>query len=200
MIREWLHWLWTNEDGFFGIGQGPSGRQFEQYGLLSGAEKFGFGEGEKDILSADAFNQALLSGDPAKLSQVLGPLFSTANKQSQERMKTASEFGNRGGGTNAAMQTINESTLGDIRGAIANLTGNAASNLASTGSGLLSAGISAGGAAASEADLMQHESAAKWNDIFASIGNIAKLFGGLKGIKGTTTGDVLSGVGGVLQS
>ena len=101
MLKRWLWYLWFNEDGFFGIGQGPSGAEKQQYGIMSNLENFGISRGEKDITQAQDFWSAILSGDPTQISKVLGPEISAVNKQTQEAKKTASEFGNRGGGTNA---------------------------------------------------------------------------------------------------
>ena len=93
----------------FGIGFGPSSQEKNQYGETGALANFATGEGEKDILASDNFWQAILSGDPSKISQVLGPQISGINKRAQQQKKTAGEFGNRGGGTNAGMQMARES-------------------------------------------------------------------------------------------
>jgi hypothetical protein len=197
-VREWLVYLWENENGFFGIGQGPSGEQKQQYGELTNLEKFGISTGEKDISKASDFWSSILSGDPTQISKVLGPAISTVNKQGQEQKKTLAEFGNRGGGTNAAAQNIDDKSLAAIRSMISNLTGAGAGALGSLGGGLLSTGLGAGEAATSEANVIQQENAAKWNDIFNSIAEIAGVAGGF--FKAGSTGRKLGeGIGGILQ-
>jgi hypothetical protein len=198
-VREWLVYLWENENGFFGIGQGPSRQQQEQYGEMSNLEKFGISTGEKDISKASDFWSSILSGDPTQISKVLGPQISAINKQGQEQKKTASEFGNRGGGTNAFMQTADDRSLAAIRSMISNLTGAGASALGSLGGGLLSVGESAGTAAFSEASTIQQLNQQKWGDIFNSIGEIAGVAGGFfaPGSLGRKLG---TGIGGILQS
>src|ERR1700726_4264899 len=101
MFKLWLRYLWENEDGFFGIGMGPSGAQKADAGALGAIGNFGTSEGEADIGASDKFWQAILSGDPGQIARVLGPEISAVNKQGQQAKKTASEFGTRSGGTNA---------------------------------------------------------------------------------------------------
>ena len=177
-MRKWLAYLWFNEDGFFGIGQGSSGAERQQYAQMSNLENFGISRGEKDITQAQDFWSAILSGDPTQISKVLGPEISAVNKQTQEAKKTASEFANRGGGTNAAMQTLDDKSVAAVRSMISNLTGSAAGALGSGGAGLLGLGESAGTAAFGEAQTMQQQDAAKWNDIFKSIADVAGVAGG----------------------
>ena len=193
MLKRWLGYLWFNEDGFFGIGQGPSGAEKQQYGIMSNLENFGISRGEKDITQAQDFWSAILSGDPTQISKVLGPEISAVNKQTQEAKKTASEFGNRGGGTNAAMQTLDDKSVAAVRSMISNLTGSAAGALGSGGAGLLGMGESAGTAAFGEAQTMQQQQAAMWNDIFKSISKVATVAGGL--MPAGMAGDIVSGIG-----
>lgn len=172
-ILRWLRYLWSNEDGFFGIGMGPSSQEKQQYAGLAGIANFGTSQGEGDILAADNFWKAILSGDPTQMSKVLGPEFSGINKRGQESKKTASEFGNRGGGTNAGMQMTDDKTRSSIDELISNLTGHAASALGASGSGLLSVGASAHDAAFSQANTMQQQRLAQLNDLFKSIASVA---------------------------
>jgi hypothetical protein len=157
----------------FGIGQGPSKQEKQQYGEISALSNFASSQGQSDILKSDNFWKAILSGDPTQLSKVLGPEFSAINKQGQQKKKTASEFGNRSGGVNAEMQMADDSTRTSIDQMIANLTGNAASALGASGQSLLSAGFSGHEAAFSEADTIQKQHAAQMNDLFNSIAEVA---------------------------
>jgi len=184
---------------FFGIGAGPSGKQEQQYGEITNLENFGISQGEKNLSKASDFWGSILSGDPTQISKVLGPDISAVNKQGQERKKTMAEFGNRSGGTNAAAQTVDDKSVAAIRTMISNLTGTAAGALSSIGGAELSAGGSAASQASSEADTLQRENAAKWNDIFNSIGEIAGVAGGFfkSGSMGRKIGE---GIGGVMQS
>ena len=172
----WLRYLWENEDGFFGIGAGPTSEEKSQYRDLAGAAKFATGQGEGDILSADNFWKAILSGDPSKISTVLGPLTSGINKRAQQQKKTAAEFGTRNGGTAAAQQEAGDQVRSEYDTIISGLTGQAASALGASGSSLLAAGVSAHEGAFSEANTIQQQHAAQLNDIFKSITSIAAAF------------------------
>jgi hypothetical protein len=158
---------------FFGIGTGPSSQEKSLEAALASAGNFGIGEGEKDILASDNFWKAILSGDPGQIAKVMGPEMSAANKKGQESKKTASEFGNRGGGTNAGAQMTDDKTRSTIDQMISQLTGSAASNLSSSGHGLLNAGIGANQAAFSAAQTIHDQNSAKWNDIFKSAATVA---------------------------
>jgi len=199
MLKTWLRYLWENQDGFFGIGMGPSRQEQDQYGLLSGAGKFGIGTGESDVLKASNFWSAILSGDMSKISGVLGPELSAINKQGQERKKTMSEFGSRSGGVNATAGAIDTNVLSSIRGMISGLTGGAASSLGSMGTSLFGQGIGATGEAFGEAKTMHDQDQQKWADIFQSIASIAGTVGGFFPA-GSMMRKVGQGVGGVIQS
>jgi hypothetical protein len=182
MLKQWLRYLWKNEDGFFGIGFGPSGNEKTQYSDIAALSNFATSQGEGDILASDNFWKAILSGDMGQISKVLGPEMSAVNKQGQQAKKTASEFGNRGGGTNAFMQTTDDTTRSSIDSMISKLTGTAAGALGSSGSGLLSTGLSGHEAGFNAATTMQKQNQAKWEDIFNSISQI------VSGVAGGTGG------------
>ncbi len=173
-----LRYLWENEDGFFGIGMAPTSEEKGLLRNLTGTSNFATGEGEGDIKLADNFWKSILSGDPNKISQVLGPQTSSINKQAQQEKKTLSEFGNRGGGTNAAAQGINDSVRTSYQSLLSGLTSGAAGALGSSGSSLLSQGIGANEGAFQEADVIHGQHAAQLNDIFKSISEIAGAFAG----------------------
>lgn len=111
-----------------------------QFGNISG---FGVGQGENDINAAGGFWNSILSGDPTKIGQVLGPQIAAIQGQGQQQKQTLGQFGNRSGGTNATQQTIGDTTRSNVNKLIGSLTGSAASNLGSMGENLLSQGTSA---------------------------------------------------------
>jgi hypothetical protein len=191
------HFIFGSTQWFFGVGQGASGEQKQQYGIMTNLENFGISSGEKDISKSQDFWSSILSGDPTQISKVLGPEFSAINKQTQQQKKTTAEFGNRGGGTNALMQNLDTQTLGQVRGLLSGLTGTAAGQLGGMGQSLLGVGATAGAQASSEADTMQKENAAKWNDIFQSISDIAGAAGGFFG-KGTEGRKIFGGIAGAI--
>lgn len=171
-----LRYLWSNEDGFFGIGMGPSGQETTQYGETAGLANFATGQGELDVSTADNFWRSILSGNPQDIAKVLGPEFSSINKQTQQSLKTASEFGNRGGGTNAFAQTAGDTARSRMDQIVSSLTGGAASALGASGSSLLSTGLSGHEAAFSQANTIQQQRMAQLNDIFQSIASIGARF------------------------
>src|ERR1019366_8974321 len=168
--------------GFFGIDMAPSGQENSQYGALNSSSGFATNLGEADLSSASTFMQAIVSGDSAKISKVLAPQISGIQKRAQEQKQTTSQFGNRSGGTNASMQTVDDSAKSDVNKMISDLTSSSVSGLASTGSGLLSAGMSGNEALFGEGKAMQDQKAAKWNDLFKSIASVStSVFGAIPG-------------------
>lgn len=182
----------------FGIGMGPSGAQGQDVGLLGNVATFGTSQGEADIGKAQNFWSAILSGDMSKISTVLGPQMSAINKQAQQEKKTAAEFGNRGGGTNAALANIDSGVTSQINNMISSLTSGSASSLGSMGSSLLGTGLGASEAKFSADTKIHDENQAKWADIFKSIGDIAGVVGGFGG-PDSLLRKIGQGVGGVLQ-
>lgn len=173
MFKKWLHFLWENQDGFFGLGMGSTPEQKNSFASLGNLANFGSSEGEKNTLDADNFFRSILSGDQSKIGQVLGPEISGINKQGQQQKMTASQFGNRSGGTNAGNQMIDDKSRSTIDQLIAQLTGSAASSLGSSGSSLLSLGKSSHEGAFDEATILHQQHEAKINDIFKSIAEVA---------------------------
>lgn len=188
MLHYWMNLICTLMfPMFFGIGQGPSqGQQtaaanlgsLGEYDTTQGENVLGTGLG--DLSNVTGFWNSILSGDPTKISQVLGPQFGVIQGQAQQGIDTAGEFGNRSGGTNASIQNTTNSVRAADQNLIGNLTGAAASNIGNIGSTLLSGGEGLlGQASTTDASAfnaqttMQQEQAAQWNDIFNSIGQIA---------------------------
>jgi hypothetical protein len=175
MLQRLLQATWQNPltSGIFGIDSGPSSQENSQYGALNSSSGFATGMGESDLSTASNFMQAIVSGDSAKISKVLAPQISGIQKRAQEQKQTTSQFGNRSGGTNASMQTVDDSAKSDVNKMISDLTGSAVSGLASTGSGLLSAGMYGEMSLFGEGKMMQDQKAAKWQDLFKSIASIS---------------------------
>ncbi len=202
-MRKLLRYLWTNEDGFFGIGMGPSKEQKNQYGDIANLANFATSRGEGDIAQADNFWKSILSGDPMKISQVLGPETSAINNQAQQAKKTASEFHNRGGGTNAGMQMAGDEVRSRYDKMLSGLTGEAAGQLGASGHGLLGVGVGAHEGAFGEASTIQQLKQQKISDLFKSITSVAaSIFGGpgglLSGMKASspaTSSDPNYGIG-----
>lgn len=133
-----------------------------------------------DVNQSSDFMKAILSGDPTKIGQVLGPQIRGIQQQGVQAKKTTAEFHNRGGGTNASLQRIGDTTRSSIQDLISSLTGSAVSGLASTGMGLLNNAQSGFATGFDEAKTMHDQNAAKWNDIFKSITSIgAGVVGGI---------------------
>jgi len=170
------YFLYAGTLGFFGIGMGPDKAEKGEFGSLVGASDFATSEGEGNTLAADKFWKSILSGDPTEMAKVLGPEFSAINKQGQQQIKTSSEFGNRGGGTNAGNQMVGDKTRSSVTELESSLVGKAGEALGASGSSLLSAGMSGHQAAFSEADTLHQQRSAQINDIFKSISDIATSF------------------------
>ena len=170
------HFLNAGTVFFFGIGMGPDKNQKGEFGAIKGIADFSTSEGQGDILASDNFWKGILSGDPAQISKVLGPQISQANNAVQQRKKTSNEFGNRGGGTNAGNAMLDDKLSSSVSEMYSALATHAAGALGASGSGLLSQGASAHGAAFDEASTLHSESSAKINDIFNSIAQVAGAF------------------------
>jgi hypothetical protein len=157
----------------FGIDEGPSGQENSAYNNIFGTSQFAANEGQQDVTSSDAFMNAILSGDPTKIGQFLGPQIKAIQGQAQQKKQTNAQFGNRGGGTNAQNQTIGDQTTSGINNLISSLTGTALSGLSSTGQNLLGQGMQGFQSAFGDAAQMQTQRANQWNDIFNSAASVA---------------------------
>ena len=129
---------------FFGglfTGSNPTlNTDISQSGQIS---DYGTTLGEGDLSQASNFYSDLLSGDPSKIGQILGPQLSNIQQQGQQQLNTNAQFGNRSGGTNASNQTNMDSQRQQVEQMIAQLTGSAASGLTGIGENALSTGLSA---------------------------------------------------------
>jgi hypothetical protein len=121
-----------------------------QSGQVAG---FGTAVGEGDIGNASAFYNTLLAGNPAETAKLLAPQISEITGQGQQRKQTMAEFGTRSGGNNAAAQTLDDKTRGNIDDMISKLTGQAAGGAASLGTSTLGLGLEANSLQAQESQM-----------------------------------------------
>ena len=119
---------------------GTLGGDVNQSGQIAG---FGQSLGEGDLQNASGFYNDILSGNSAKQAAVLAPEISNIQKQGQQQIATAGQFGNRSGGTNASAQNNIDTQRGQVSNMVSGLMGNAASGLSSIGSSALNTGLSA---------------------------------------------------------
>lgn len=169
-LRFWINFLTPS---FFGLGEGPSQGEYQQYGAVGNIGNFATSTGEADISTASDFWRSILSGDQSQLSRVLGPEFSNISKRGEQEAKTLSEFGTRSGGTLAQQEQIGEGERTEATNLEGGVLKSAATELGSMGSGLLSTGLSADEAAFSAAQTIQQQHAAKMNDLFKSIAEVS---------------------------
>lgn len=166
----------------FGIGEGPSSGEKSNYNALSGASTFATGLGEGNTaLSSEFFRNLLV--DPTK---ALAPEISAGQKAVQQTAKTNAEFHNRGGGTNASTQAATATNRGNIINLMGTTQTGAASNLASSGTNLLNAGISGSEAGFDESKTMQEQHAKQLNDLISGI--ISTTGGAVAGLPGSPGG------------
>jgi hypothetical protein len=132
--------------------------------------------------------RAILSGDTAQIMQLLSPQINAAKTSAQNQKLSNAEFGARTGGNAAANTSIDNSLRSDITGLVGNATNTAASTLGSRGTELLGEGMEGNQAAFGEADTMQKQRAARWNDLFNSIASTAGSVAGGVGNLDTTGG------------
>jgi len=130
--------------GFWGSMFGGSNPTLNQ-GINKAGQVSGYGTsvGEGLTTSAGNFFKGILGGDPAQTAKLLSPQIQAAQERGQQAKQTASQFGNRSGGTNARAQTIDDQTRSGITSMIANLTSAAATSAADLGKNLIDTGITA---------------------------------------------------------
>ena len=162
----------------FGLSVGPSGQEGQQYQNLAGLSNTEANIGLGDLNQSQGFMSAILSGDPAKIGQVLGPQIQGIQGQGQQKIQTNAQFGNRSGGTNASNQTAADTTRSNINNMVSSLTGSAVSGLNNNGLSLTNSAQSGFGTAFNQANTMQQQSAKQWNDL---IGGISSVAGGVLG-------------------
>lgn len=178
----------------FGLGMGPSGHEIGDRNNVNQAAGFATGTGEGLLSKSSSFISALLSGDQSKISEVLAPFTNALQKQAGQRKATTAQFGNRGGGTNASMQAVDDSTRAQSNDAVSSLTSGALSTATSLGSGLLNTGMNGFGMTFDMDKTMHDQSAAQLNDLAQTIASM--VASGAAGFAATPAGG--SRVGGTL--
>ena len=139
-------------EGMFGIG--GSGKNTSRkaelgaWGSLNDIGGFATPTGEKQITAgaqnltnASDFWNSLLSGDMTKIGQTLAPEISTIQGQTQQQIDSLAQFGDRSGGTNATLNTLETNKRASIQGLIDTLIPQAAKEVASIGSAQEGAGL-----------------------------------------------------------
>ncbi len=104
---------------------------------------FGTATGEGAVSSGLGFEEGILSGDQAKQAQLLAPEIQNIQKQGQEQIQTAGEFGNRSGGVNASAQNNIDTQRAQVNNMVSQLTGNAAGAVMNEGNQMLNTGLEA---------------------------------------------------------
>ena len=141
--------------GFFSSlfgGRNPTlSKDINQFGPIG---SFATGLGEKNLSQSSDFMSSILSGSQSKIGKVLGPEISNIKGQGMQSKLGAAQFGNRGGGSNATMQSADDTSRASINSMISSLLGSSASGLASSGSSLLGQGMQAYG---QQANLSQEQ-------------------------------------------
>jgi hypothetical protein len=127
-------------------------------------------QGLQNTSAGSNFNLSILSGDKSKIGQALAPEISAGQDQAQQSKKSTSEFGNRGGGTNASNQNVDAATRGNMTKLVGGLQSGSANSLLSSGSSLLSTSLGADQQSAE----MSAQQMKQWSD---SIGGLALTSG-----------------------
>ena len=150
---------------------GTLGGDIHQSGQIAG---FGQSLGEGDLQNASGFYNDILSGNSAKQAAVLAPEISNIQKQGQQQIATAGQFGNRSGGTNASAQNNIDTQRGQVSNMVSGLMGNAASGLSSIGSSALNTGLSANAQQAqqSQEQMQNFQNSILGGDISGLSGNL----------------------------
>lgn len=129
---------------FWGALFGGQNKTLDQtIGNVGSNAGFASNTGKGDISQASNFWSQILSGNQGDISKLLAPEISGIQKRAQQTKQTASQFGDRSGGTNAGNQMIGDNAKSDVNSMISKLTGSAAEHLGSMGENLLSQGTSA---------------------------------------------------------
>jgi hypothetical protein len=186
VIRLARHFLWAGTHFFFGIGEGPSKGEITAANNLQSNASFATETGEGDISTANNFWNAILSGNPADISKVLGPNIAAITGEAQQSIDTTSAFSNRSGGTNAGIQNTQNNTRGSIQNMIDSLTSTAATNVGNMGMNLFNTGTQAEVAQFQEQEALHGQKSGQINDIFNSITSLLSSIPGLGGGGGSS--------------
>jgi len=104
---------------------------------------FGTATGEGAVQSGLGFEEGILSGNQAEQAQLLAPEIQNIQKQGQQQIQTAGEFGNRSGGVNASAQNNIDSQRSQVNNMVSQLTGQAAGAVMNEGNQMLNTGLEA---------------------------------------------------------
>lgn len=108
------------------------------------------------------FYSSLLSGDPNKVAQAIGPSTNAARKTGETELKQLSSFGNRSGGTNQVAGKVGETGRGSIIDSILGARTGAAGKLGEIGGAQLGrANSELGGSGATASNLFSGATAAR---------------------------------------
>jgi hypothetical protein len=149
----------------------PTEKEQKRFGRLAD-EQLAAGQGAQT--AAQTYDMNLLT-DPTK---ALAPEISAGQGQVEQQMLQNSEFGNRGGGTNASTQNAQNANRGNIINLMGEEQGKAASSLASLGTSEVSSGQSALGSEAGLANQRRQQQVGDVNGIAQGAASIATGFAG----------------------
>jgi hypothetical protein len=99
--------------------------------------------GTSDVATSSNFDKTLLSGNSGNVSKLLAPQISGIQARAQQQRQQLGEFGGRSGGTTGAQIASGDQANAQVNDMISNLTGKAAGELGSMGSGLIGQGMTA---------------------------------------------------------
>lgn len=171
--------------GLFDLfGGNPAEKEQQQFGNLANYET---GVGEPLTTAGAGFEEAILSGDPSRISQALAPEISAGQKQVEQQALQNANFGNRAGGTNASTQAAEAGERGNIINLIGGLQSGTAGAAVGQGSGLLGQASSNVGSEAQLAEQRRQQQLSDVSGIASDIGAIASPFLGGKGGAGAGT-------------
>lgn len=119
------------------VGGDPAAPEQKAYRDLYGFEN---PLGEKSVSQGLGWESDILSGDPTKIAQALAPEIKHGQEMVTQQAQQGAQFGNRGGGTNAATQAAQSQERGNIINLIGGLQQGAAGALTGAGENLLNMG------------------------------------------------------------
>ena len=124
--------------GFFGsLFKGQNDTLSSDINKTGSISDFASSQGTSNTAAGSNWMQSVLSGDQSKISQSLAPAISSAQKSAQQSKNSTSQFGNRGGGTNASTQGTDAATRGNVTNMVGGMQSGAASSLMESGNSLL---------------------------------------------------------------
>jgi hypothetical protein len=144
----------------------PTEKEQKRFGSLSG-EQLAAGQGAET--AAQTYDMNLLT-DPTK---ALAPEISAGQGQVEQQQLKNSNFGNRGGGTNASTQNAENQNRGNIINLMGETQGQAASALGSLGTAEVGQGSNALGEEATLANQRRQQQVGDVSGIAKDAGSIA---------------------------